>query len=138
MNEINWMKRFQHLNRVMRYLWWESPNFKETITISEKWDLEFLRKSVKHFGKIYSVFLAWRKSKIHQKIYGHFAFQKKKNQETGTAQKIKFSVKDLFSKCDQIHRKLRIWSYLLKKSLMENFIGCAVKHLWQRFFAVNS
>ena len=30
------------------------------------------------------------------------------------------------SKCDQICRKLRIWSHLLKKSLMENFIFCAV------------
>ena len=37
---------------------------------------------------------------------------------------MKFSIKDFFSKCDQIRRKLRIWSYLLKKSLMENF--CAV------------
>ena len=33
-----------------------------------------------------------------------------------TAQKIKFSIKDFFSKCDQIRRKLRIWSRLLKKS----------------------
>ena len=39
---------------------------------------------------------------------------------------MKFSIKDFFSKCDQIHSKLRIWSYLLKKSLMENFIFCAV------------
>ena len=31
-----------------------------------------------------------------------------------TAQKMKFSIKDFFSKCDQIHRKLRIWSHLLK------------------------
>ena len=31
-------------------------------------------------------------------------------------------MKDFFSKCDQIRRKLRIWSYLLKKSLMENVI----------------
>ena len=38
---------------------------------------------------------------------------------------MKFSIKDFFSKCDQIRRKLRIWSYLLKKSLMEN-IFCAV------------
>ena len=43
-----------------------------------------------------------------------------------TAQKMKFSIKDFFSKCDQIRRKLRIWSHLLKKSLMENFIFCAV------------
>ena len=45
---------------------------------------------------------------------------------TVTAQKLKFSIKDFFSKCDRIRRKLRIWSHLLKKSLMENFIFCAV------------
>ena len=39
-----------------------------------------------------------------------------------TVQKIKFSIQDFFSKVDQIPRKLRIWSHLLKKSLMENFI----------------
>ena len=39
----------------------------------------------------------------------------------------KFSMKDSFSKCDQICRKLRIWSHLLKKSFMENFIFCAAK-----------
>ena len=33
---------------------------------------------------------------------------------------------DFFSKCDQIRRKLWIWSHLLKKSLMESFIFCAV------------
>ena len=34
---------------------------------------------------------------------------------------------DFFSKYDQIRKKLRIWSHLLKKSLMENFIFCSVK-----------
>ena len=43
-----------------------------------------------------------------------------------TAQKMKFSIKDFFSKCDQIRSFLRIWSHLLKKSLIENFIFCAV------------
>ena len=42
-----------------------------------------------------------------------------------TAQKMRFSIQDFFSKCDQIRSFLRIWSYLLKKSLMENFIFCA-------------
>ena len=37
-----------------------------------------------------------------------------------TAQKMKFSIKDFFSKFDQIRRKLRIWLHLLKKSLMGN------------------
>ena len=38
-----------------------------------------------------------------------------------TAPKMKFSIKDFFSKCDEIHRKLQIWSHFLKESLMENF-----------------
>ena len=46
--------------------------------------------------------------------------------KTSTAQKMKFSMKDFFSKCGQIHWKLRIWSHLQKKSLMEDFIFCAV------------
>ena len=36
-----------------------------------------------------------------------------------TAQKMKFSIKDFFSKCEQVRSKLRIWSHLLIKSLME-------------------
>ena len=36
---------------------------------------------------------------------------------------------DFFSKSEQISRKLRIWSHLLKKSLMENFNFCAVRTL---------
>ena len=40
---------------------------------------------------------------------------------------MKFSIKDFFSQCDEILSFLRIWSNLLQKSLMENFISCAVK-----------
>ena len=36
-----------------------------------------------------------------------------------------FSIKNFFSKCDQIRRKLQIWSHLLKKLLMENLTFCA-------------
>ena len=36
--------------------------------------------------------------------------------------KMKFSIKDFFSKCDLIRSFLWIWSHLLKKSLIENFI----------------
>ena len=35
---------------------------------------------------------------------------------------MKFFIKDFFSKCDQIYRKLHIWSRLRNKSCMENFI----------------
>ena len=72
-----------------------------------------------------------------------------------TTQKMKFSIKDFSSKCDQIRRKLRIWSFLLEKPLMENFIFCAVcvlaydlgnlgqitkpisKYLWDRYDSTN-
>ena len=33
---------------------------------------------------------------------------------------MKFSIKDIFSKRDQIRRKVQIWSHLLKKSLMKS------------------
>ena len=39
---------------------------------------------------------------------------------------MKFSIKDFFSKCDQIPKNLRIWSHILEKSLMENFSFYAV------------
>ena len=42
---------------------------------------------------------------------------------------MKFSIKDFFSECDEICRKLRILSHLLKKSLMGNFIFSVVKHV---------
>ena len=40
-----------------------------------------------------------------------------------------FFFKNFFSKRDQICSFLRIWSHLLNKSSMENFIFCAVKEL---------
>ena len=63
------------------------------------------------------------------------------------AQKMKFSIEDFFNKCDPIRRTVLscikdkiyysafirrntvpcIWSHLLKKSLMANFIFCAVR-----------
>ena len=41
-------------------------------------------------------------------------------------QKLQFFIKGFSSKCDQIRRKLRFWSHLLKKSFIENFIFCVV------------
>ena len=57
-------------------------------------------------------------SLVSKYVKSWLAEQKERN----TVQKIKISIKDFF-------RKLRIWSHLLKKSLMENFIFCAVKYL---------
>ena len=44
---------------------------------------------------------------------------------------MKCSIRDIFSKCDQIHSFLGIWSHLLKKSLMGNFIFCEVRLIQQ-------
>ena len=44
-----------------------------------------------------------------------------------TAEKMKFSIKYFFSKCDQIHSFLWIWSHLLKKPLIENFLCSVMK-----------
>ena len=45
-----------------------------------------------------------------------------------------FSIKEFFSKGDQI---LQIWSHLLKKSLIENFIFCVVIRIIITIFNVN-
>ena len=46
--------------------------------------------------------------------------------------KVEFSIQDFSSKLDQISRKLGIWSHLLEKSLMENFIFCAVFYVFPK------
>ena len=50
----------------------------------------------------------------------------KNDSRVDTAKKMKFSIKDFVSKCDQIRSFLRIWSHLLKKFLMKNcfFVQC--------------
>ena len=50
-----------------------------------------------------------------------------------TTQKMKFSIKDFFNKCDKICIFHRIWSHLLQKFLMGNFIFRAVRArtLWK-------
>ena len=50
-----------------------------------------------------------------------------------TAHKMKFSIKDFFSKFDHIRRFLRIWSHLLKKSLMENQFLCSANTFFVSF-----
>ena len=54
-----------------------------------------------------------------------------------TAQKVKLSIKECFSKCDQIRSFLRIWSHLLKKYLIEEFTFCALCFRFQWTFSVN-
>ena len=46
-------------------------------------------------------------------------------------------MKNFFSKCDQIGSFLQIWSHLLKKSLMENFISYAVLTIFAKLFIID-
>ena len=82
----------------------------------------------------------WHRQKYELEDYEEQIFilsRSYKSLVSNTAQKIKFSIKDFFSKCEQICSKLWIWSHLLKKSSMENFIFCAVwfQAIW--LFVVN-
>ena len=47
---------------------------------------------------------------------------------------MKFSIKAFLSKCEQMRSKLRIWSYALKKSLMENLIFCQMLTIFAKKF----
>ena len=60
---------------------------------------------------------------VTQKLMFYFCYiLNDGNIKTYTVQKMKFSIKDFYSKSDQICSFLRIWLNLLKKPLMENFI----------------
>ena len=79
------------------------------------------------FGMIFLFYehcLSQVSSKWHFNQTCHFLLFKRKFSYNHW--KAKYSIKEFFSKYDQIRSFLRIWSYLLKKSLMENFIFCAV------------
>ena len=58
--------------------------------------------------------------------------------QINTAQKMKFSIKDFFSICDQIRRKLRIRWHILKKSLMKYFIFCAAEYVKLKLFGLET
>ena len=63
-----------------------------------------------------------------ESFYSPYKHKGTKDFSDSLHKKKEFSIWDFVSKCDQIRIFLRIWSHLLKKSLMESFIFCAV--LW--------
>ena len=75
------------------------------------------KKMWKNRGEILSTFKGMTSLSLNSKLWKFV---------TLTAQKLKFSIKDFFSKWDQIRSFPWIWSHLLKKSLMKNFIFCAM------------
>ena len=66
---------------------------------------------------------------VKQHSYLHFLWNILHEMINSNAQKTKSSVRGFFSKYDQICSLLLIWSHLLKKSQMENFIFCSMFQL---------
>ena len=58
-------------------------------------------------------------------LYQSWSYQGTPYFTTALYKKVKLSIIYFFSICDPIHRKLWVWSHLLKKLLMEYFIFCA-------------
>ena len=93
---------------------------------------EGLQKAIQHCHqiliKLKQYFLLYIACKFGMSLKEyHFVFQTYKFQlylrrHKKFSIKLKFSIKDFFSKCDQICSFQQIWSHLLKKPLMENFI----------------
>ena len=75
-----------------------------------------------HHNNIHKIHLYFRYC-----ICIHWWYIANQNNSRDTIQKMKFFIKDFLSKCDQISSFLPFWSHLLKRSLMENFIFCAVR-----------
>ena len=77
-------------------------------------------------------YLIWKLG-IYAKYFSICEAETRPYFEENTTQKMKFSSKGFFNKYDKIPSLLRIWSHLLKKSLMENFIFCVVEALYDSF-----
>ena len=108
-----------------------TEHFRTTASVYFNWVMGYL--AIIYFYWL-MVYLFWKKyfllSQERTKLYISTEWL-----DSITAQKMNFFIKDFSSKCDQIGRKLRNWSHLLKKSLMKKFIFCAVYHVmicWTR------
>ena len=98
-----------------------TPKYVYLLFLSIHWSFQFLNHFL-FFLESKNKF-TWFCTKFWIKLANFLA---SKCKSTDTAQKMKFSIKDLFCKYYKICRELRILSHLLKKSLMGNFIFCAV------------
>ena len=92
---------------------------KKLVTVWEKNKCNWKILSAKNTETLVDILLMVAKNPI---IYSIFA------------QKVKLSINDSFSKCDQIRSFQRILSYLLRKSLMENSIFCAATAFFYLLF----
>ena len=86
------------------------------------------------------IFCTWESNVVHlfRSLLIHkplFSYDNLEEFLSHTAQKMKFSMKDFFSKCDKIRSFVWIGSHLQKKFFMENFIFlCSARVCW--FFQI--
>ena len=121
-------------DRIFRFYWQKLKTlFKKGTDLNVVMLLNLLKndyqKTNKTITKQQST-LIWNASFFYFRLF-HLTFKNKhlalpRWTKADTAQKMKFFIKDSSSKFDQSCSFLQIWSHLLKKSLMENFIFCAV------------
>ena len=88
------------------------------------WPQNNCKKTI--FGNFWILFFSFSNGKEIMELQRSISDLAKYIWGSYTAQKMKFSIQNFFSKFDRIRSFLLIWSHLLKKSLMENFIFCAV------------
>ena len=90
--------------------------------------------SVKYIKNMFKNIHPWAEASVtvslHFKWIGIYQFliSYSKKLRYHCTSKMKFSIKDFLRKCDQIRKKIRSWSHLLKKSIIESFIFCAVQY----------
>ena len=102
--------------------WKTTKNAKKIIHLLSRHllKIERIKEQVDISARFFQKCKLWSDFFVIDMVFTKFAgHQNLLSQTTNTAQKIKFYIKGFF-------RTLRIWSHLLKKSLMENFIFCAV------------
>ena len=95
--------------------------------LTEKWDYKLINifMSIKHKLKFINVILMLFWSLLYVscvKTLRWLARSTNHGFATITAHKMKFSIKDFFSKCDQIRSVLWIWSHLLKSSYWKSSV----------------
>ena len=128
LRRLCWMLKMQKQLAVLEVTLTVSENEEPDILSSQMWDHLNPRwqaqkstrvKKVCHISisptaaviKTINLHFKWTFLKlVIQSLFNHFRII---STEAMTVQKMKFSIKDFFSECDQIRRKLRIWSHLV-------------------------
>ena len=109
----------KNIEKARQHLWYQQVKDKETYLVFN-WFLKILSKKKKLIVVVFfSFFIKFLDVIFIILSFIIYIF-------AGDHCTTKFCIKDFFSKCDQIHSFLQIWSRLLKKPLIENFIFCAI------------